>query len=72
MSPKLWSDEERVFIPRAGGWSINFKHISRKLGWVKPLPQAMKSENVDSVSAPPESSEDRVRRSVERSRFEDS
>jgi len=71
MKLNLWSDEERLFIPRIGGWTINFKYIARKLGWVKALP--VKSEAVDAESADEslETPEDRLRRSVERSRFED-
>ena len=71
MKLNLWSDEERLLIPRIGGWTINFKFIARKLRWVKALP--LKGEAVDadlSVDAP-ETPEDRLRRSVERSRFED-
>lgn len=71
MSPSFWSDEKKVFVPRLGGWSINFKYLAKKLGWVK-------SDVVDSVDpmadrndTTPESQEDRLRRSIERSRFED-
>jgi hypothetical protein len=70
MSPKLWSDEERLFIPRAGGWSINFKHIARKLGWVKPLPVKTEAVDADPTQESTETPEDRLRRSVERSKFE--
>ncbi len=71
MKLNLWSNEERLFIPRTLGLSINFKYIARKLGWVKPLPPTMDGVDADLASAPPETSEDRLRRSVERSRFED-
>ena len=71
MKLNLWSDEERLFIPRTGGWSINFKHIARKLGWVKPLPSQSEAATADLADEVPETSEDRLRRSVERSRFED-
>ncbi len=67
----LWSDEERLFIPRIGGWTINFKQIARKLGWVKPVPLGEKAEKTDSPVDAPETSKERLRRSVERSRFED-
>ena len=71
MKLNLWTDEDRLFIPRIGGWSINFKHIARKLGWVKALPLKSEAVNSDPVGEAPETSEDRLRRSVERSRFED-
>ena len=72
MSLNLWSDEERLFIPRLGGWTINFKYIARKLRWVKPLPSKSEAATADPADEAPETSEDRLRRSVERSRFEDS
>jgi len=71
MKLNLWSDEERLFIPRIGGWTINFKYIARKLGWVKPVPLSEEAEKTDSPVDAPETSEERLRRSVERSRFED-
>jgi len=71
MKLNLWSDEERLFIPRIGGWTINFKHIARKLGWVKPVPLGEEAEKTDLPVDAPETSEERLRRSVENSRFED-
>jgi hypothetical protein len=71
VSPKLWSDEDRLFIPRLGGWSINFKYIARKLRWAKPLPVKREAAVSDLADEIPKTSEDRLRRSVERSRFED-
>ena len=67
---KLWSDEDRLFIPRTLGLSINFKYIARKLGWVKPLPTKIETADEDLADSAPETSEDRLRRSVERSKFE--
>lgn len=72
MNLNLWSDEDRLLIPRLGGWSINFKYIARKLGWVKALPLNSEAVDSDPADETPETSEDRLRRSVERSRFEDS
>jgi len=71
MSPRIWSDEDRLFIPRMGGWSINFKHIARKLGWVKPSAVESSAPGGESHEPAPETHEDRLRRSVEHSRFED-
>ena len=71
MKLNLWSDEDRLFIPRFGGWSINFKYIARKLGWIKPSAALKGEEDADPPLETPETSEERLRRSVERSRFED-
>jgi len=71
MKLNLWSDEDRLFIPRLGGWSINFKYVARKLGWIKPSPLDEKAESPDVSEETPETSKERLRRSVERSRFED-
>lgn len=71
MNLNLWSDEDRLFTPRMLGWSINFKYIARKLGWIKPTPFDSEAESLDQADEMPETSEDRLRRSVERSRFED-
>jgi hypothetical protein len=71
MKLNLWSDEDRLFIPRTGGWSINFKYFARKLRWVKPLTVKSEAVKPDSADEKSETSEDRLRRSVDRSRFED-
>ena len=72
MKLNLWSDEDRLFIPRTLGTSINFKYIARKLGWVKPVALTTSDDvNPEPSDGHPETSEDRLRRSVERSRFED-
>jgi len=70
MKLNLWSDEDRLFIPRTLGMSINFKYIARKLGWVKQA-SLISAEEADLPLEIPETSEERLRRSVERSRFED-
>ena len=64
----LWSDEDRLFIPRLLGWSINFKYIARKLGWVKPLETPSPAPEAPQED---ESSEERLRRAVDRSRYEE-
>ena len=71
MSPSFWSDDEKVFVPRLGGWSINFKFIAKRLGWVKSVAPLEPAQEADPATETPETSEDRLRRSVERSRFED-
>ena len=71
MKLNFWSDEDRLFVPRLGGWSINFKFIARKLGWIKPTVSLKGVEDEDVPLDTRETSDDRLRRSVERSRFED-
>ena len=71
MSPKLWSDEERLFIPRLGGWSINFKYIARKVRLVKTPVSPKPADEPDASAEEAKTAEDRLRQSVERSRFED-
>jgi hypothetical protein len=71
MSFKMWSDEDRLFIPRLGGWSINFKYIARKLGWVKTPVSPKPPEEPDASAEAAKTAEGRLRQSVERSRFED-
>lgn len=69
MSPRIWSDEDRLFIPRMGGWTINFKYIARKFGWVKPSSESESSQSVEADA--PKTAEDRLADAVERSRYED-
>ena len=71
MSPSSWSDEERWFVPRRFGlgYSINFKHLARKLGWIKPIDEP--TPDPAEMPGASESREDRLKRAVERSRYED-
>jgi len=71
MSFNLWSDEDRLFIPRTLGWSINFKYIARKFGWIKPAIKVSTTVDPEVGEQPPATAEDRLARSVERSRYED-
>lgn len=73
MSPRLWSDEDRLFIPRMGGWSINFKYIARKIGWVRKGSPTEPERAHERDEMPPhdESPEERLKRTVEQSQFED-
>ena len=66
----LWSDEDRLFIPRLLGLSINFKYIAKKLGLIKRVRTA---EPADRPNEParPASTDDRLRDAIDRSRFED-
>jgi len=71
MSFSFWSDEDRLFVPRMLGFSINFKYIAKKLGWIKSARTEPESPPSDETSRPPETREDRLRRAIERSRAED-
>jgi len=68
MSPRIWSDEDRLFIPRLGGWTLNFKYIARKFGWVKPSTPAVAAPAAEAEM--PKTGEDRLADAVERSKYE--
>ena len=72
MNFSFWSDEDRLFVRRkiGLGWSINFKHIARKLGLIKEH-QPQRSEQLPKSETTPESREDRLRRQIEASKYED-
>ena len=69
MNLPFWSDEERLFVPWLLGISLNFKHVARKLGWMRPR-TPKRPESVESAPAATRTREDRLRDAVERSRFE--
>jgi len=71
MPLNLWSDEDRLFIPRLGGWTINFKYIARKLGWIKPADPSTDLEEPGDTASLPETPEERLKKAVDRSRYED-
>lgn len=76
MKLSFWSDEDRWFVPRAFGlgYSLNLKQVARRLRLIKAGPSTtpgglgseMLKETIRS-----ESREDRLRRQIEASRFED-
>ena len=70
MNSSFWSDEDRLFVPRLLGWSINFKFIAKRLGWIKTPSPAAPQESVEAAPSG-ETREARLRRAVERSRSED-
>ena len=77
MNPSFWSDEDRLFVRRriGFGWSLNFKFIAKKLGWVRSTPP----EDNERGSRPDqsvgergqESRTERLRRQIEDSRYEE-
>jgi hypothetical protein len=72
----FWSDENRWFVPRkfGFGYSLNFKYVFRRLGWIRPrLAPAEPPENVEAAAAPPgrPSREERLRKQIESSKYED-
>ena len=70
MNFSFWSDEDRLFVPRMLGWSINFKYIAKRLGWIKASPVDAAPPASEEIQAPSESREERLRRAIERSRSE--
>jgi len=76
MNFSFWSDEDRLFVPRLLGWSINFKYIAKKLGWIKPSPtnapaDGARDDSAASEDASPMTREERLRRAADASRYED-
>ena len=74
MNLGFWSDEERWFVPRAMGlgYSLNLKHVARKLGWVRPKasresPAHGGAEDTESRRV---SRQDRLRRQADESKYE--
>ena len=71
MNFSFWSDEDRLFVPRLLGWSINFKFIAKKLGWIKTPTPEIEPPATDETETSSETREERLRRAIERSRSED-
>ena len=71
MNFSFWSDKDRLFVPRLLGWSINFKYIAKKLGWIKPPVHEAEPAGPEEHEASSETREDRLRRAIDRSRHED-
>jgi hypothetical protein len=72
----FWSDEDRWFVPRKFGlgYSLNLKFVAKRLGWIKstldePAGGDRPSSLDDAIRT--ESREDRLRRQIEASRYED-
>jgi len=72
----FWSDEDRWFVPRAFGlgYSLNFKYVAKRLGWIKPRPEPAAADaandDVQSVVVP-KTREDQLRERIEASKRED-
>ena len=77
MKLSFWSDEDRLFVPRrlGFGWSINFKFIAKKLGWVKSPPHEDREDTSNSERScenhEQESRVERLKRQIEDSRYEE-
>ena len=71
MSFGFWSDEDRLFVPRLLGWSINFKFIAKRFGWIKPTSESSSPEDDPQIESAPANREERLRQAIEDSRYED-
>jgi hypothetical protein len=74
MNVSFWSDENRWFVPRrlGFGYSFNFKYMAKKLRWIKPTATDDASAEADATQNDlPETPEERLRRSIDDSRYED-
>ena len=58
MSFSFWSDEDRLFVPRLLGWSINFKYIAKKLGWIKTTAPEVESPALEEIETQQQTRED--------------
>jgi len=75
MKLSFWSDEDRWFVPRSLGlgYSLNLKYVAKRLGWIRSSTSAAEAGSETLAEAPQietESREDRLRKQIERSRFE--
>lgn len=72
----FWSDENRWFVPRVFGlgYSLNFKYVAKRLGWIKPpaeeMPASERSER-EQLTVAPKTREQRLREQIESSKYED-
>ncbi|MGD9675231.1 MAG: hypothetical protein AB7V19_00905 [Candidatus Bipolaricaulia bacterium] len=74
MTWSFWSDEERWFLPRTlgFGYSLNLKHVARKLGWIRHTARSASPESVGPGQGEDrvESRHDRLRRQADESKYE--
>ena len=71
MQLPFWSDEERPFVLWALGITVNFKFIARKLGLVQTTASPKKSEELREPFSARESRQERLRRQIEASKYEE-
>jgi hypothetical protein len=71
MQLPFWSDEERPFVLWALGITVNFKFIARKLGLVQTTESPEKSEELREPLSARESRQERLRRQIEASKYEE-
>jgi len=74
MQFSFWSDKDQLFVPRTLGFGVspNLKYIARHLGLIKPSkPPA--SEAAQGEEEPParESREERLKRQIQSSKYEE-
>ncbi len=70
MELPFWSDQDRPFVVWAVGITVNFKFIARKLGLVKAAASVRKPEEIRKAVPTRESRENRLRRQIEGSKYE--
>ena len=76
MKLSFWSDEDRWLVQRAFGlgYSLNLKYVAKRLGWIKSSPSPTEAAVIAPLDAPRievESREDRLKKQIQASRFED-
>ena len=71
MKLPFWSEQDRPFVVWALGITVNFKFIARKLGLVQATASARKPEELRGSVSAQESRQDRLRRQIEASKYEE-
>jgi len=71
MKLPFWSDQDRPFVLWALGITVNFKFIARRLGLVQQTASPKKAEELGESFSAQESRQDRLRRQIEASKYEE-
>jgi len=71
MQLPFWSEQDRPFVVWALGITVNFKFIARKLGLVQTTALPQESEELREPFSVQESRQDRLRRQIEASKYEE-
>ena len=71
MELPFWSEQDRPFVVWALGITVNFKFIARKLGLVQATALPPESDKLRESFSAQESRQDRLRRQIEASKYEE-
>ena len=71
MELPFWSEQDRPFVVWALGITVNFKFIARKLGLVHATALPQEPDKLRESFSAQESRQDRLRRQIEASKYEE-